>query len=685
MVGCFILGSGTIFNFEIGKYGDFTELREVIWKDNIDYFKEIGEKNDKRLKLWKVTIPTRNNVDYLDLKKNPHLEINVEQRFKGEELDPTWLVNKTFIEPPPEEHIHIIIQPPATKKRKAEETRKRKRLQYSPESKDGRQEEDKDVKLPYTPRQRGIGGTMFLTTEGDRVGNYEGIDLNSPDICSREQTIQKLVKKIYKAGFLLVRSPPMSGKTSLGQLLEQHLVKDSDIRVIRISCLWMGNPSGSWTYEEEFQRLMGITWKKFQEECFHIKTIFIIDEVQMLYVPNGEPMSASRHNGNVVWETIKRCQQVGNLFIIAFAAYGYKGAWDYSSTTCTIDVSPFAISSENTWSIEDVRFTKDEYKDYFLRFCRTHLGNIKDENDVKYLLKYVYNTTAGHPGLVAFFMNNIKNHFFPQLKYDDTLTFERIFLYLKSYRFMNAVNEGFRGYLHMQNLTPEEERLCDRVFRRPIDLRPNIEFDQIRLVKTNLLSEQDGKLDFASPYLRALYLQRRWGSTIRPTIPPQDFKSFLYGTFTKMNAEAIRNSYSVGKDGRLLERAWQMEFYRAATQILPADAFISPDVGTHWGSKGYLDFFVDDGRNWAIELLRDGENASDHKSRFEPRGIYKPIRDICKEWATIDIRCPGLRNDEPKYSGDCHWINVYCQEDWKSVIIEDKHKKIKVELMGEYS
>jgi hypothetical protein len=121
-----------------------------------------------------------------------------------------------------------------------------------------------------------------LTTEGDGVGNYEGIDLNSPDICRREQTIHKLVEKIEKVRFLLVRSPPMFGKTSLGQLLEQHLlVNDSDIRVIRISLIWMGNPSGSWTFERGFQRLMGITWEKFQQECVYIKTIFIIDEVQV--------------------------------------------------------------------------------------------------------------------------------------------------------------------------------------------------------------------------------------------------------------------------------------------------------------------------------------------------------------------------------------------------------------------
>jgi len=146
----------------------------------------------------------------------------------------------------------------------------------------------------------------------------------------------------------------------------------------------------------------------------------------MLYVPET--------NGNVFWETIKRCQQIGNLHIVAFAAYGYKGAWDLSS--------PFTIARENTWGIEDMRFTMDEYKDYFLRFCRKHLGKMKDENDIRYLQEYVHNTTARHPGLVAFFMNHIKDHFSPQLKYDDTLTFEKIFLYLKSYGFMRAVDEA---------------------------------------------------------------------------------------------------------------------------------------------------------------------------------------------------------------------------------------------------
>jgi hypothetical protein len=112
----------------------------------------------------------------------------------------------------------------------------------------------------------------------------------------------------------------------------------------------------------------------------------------------------------------------------------------------------------------------------------------------------------------------------------------------------------------------------------------------------------------------------------------------------------------------------------------PANIFISPDVGTYWGSSGYVDFFVDDDRSWAIVLLLDDQDASGHKSRFN--SIYKPIKKISKEWAIIDIRCPGLRDDEPEYSGDRHWINVYCQENWESVIIEDEDEKVEVQLIG---
>lgn len=131
----------------------------------------------------------------------------------------------------------------------------------------------------------GLGGTIIKTfqAEGRGVNTYEGIDINNPDICPREETLRKLVEKLNEEGVLLVRSPPMAGKTSLAQLLEQYLLRDNTIRVFRISLLWLRRVGGEpWTFEERFKELMnGTTWSQFVDECKLIKTFLIVDEVQV--------------------------------------------------------------------------------------------------------------------------------------------------------------------------------------------------------------------------------------------------------------------------------------------------------------------------------------------------------------------------------------------------------------------
>jgi len=130
----------------------------------------------------------------------------------------------------------------------------------------------------------GLGGTIIKTfqAEGRGVNTYEGIDINNPDICPREETLRKLVEKLNEEGVLLVRSPPMAGKTSLAQLLEQYLLRDNTIRVFRISLLWLRRVDEPWTFGAEFKKIMnGTTWGQFVDECKLIKTFLIVDEVQV--------------------------------------------------------------------------------------------------------------------------------------------------------------------------------------------------------------------------------------------------------------------------------------------------------------------------------------------------------------------------------------------------------------------
>ena len=44
--------------------------------------------------------------------------------------------------------------------------------------------------------------------------------------------------------------------------------------------------------------------------------------------------------------------------------------------------------------------------------------------------------------------------------------------------------------------------------------------------------------------------------------------------------------------------------------------YCSPDVGRIFGTKGFLDFYVDRSRKWGVELVRDGDKLKEHAERF---------------------------------------------------------------------
>ncbi|CAG8752969.1 1649_t:CDS:2, partial [Funneliformis caledonium] len=69
--------SGTSFNFEISELEDFTNLSKALWEKNKDYFINTGN----------VEIPTRNNKKYSELKKNLRVDIDVEQEFRGSQMN----------------------------------------------------------------------------------------------------------------------------------------------------------------------------------------------------------------------------------------------------------------------------------------------------------------------------------------------------------------------------------------------------------------------------------------------------------------------------------------------------------------------------------------------------------------------------------------------------------------------
>jgi hypothetical protein len=168
----------------------------------------------------------------------------------------------------------------------------------------------------------------------------------------------------------------------------------------------------------------------------------------------------------------------------------------------------------------------------------------------------------------------------------------------------------------------------------------------------------------------------------RPKSSPSDFNEFIKLVFAKMSSKILQKSKGRGTDQRLLERVWQMEFYRSSMQILSENNCASVDAGTSFGSRGYIDFYVNDDKNWAIEILRDGDKLLEHQRRFQKGGIYIPILKQVKKWALIDIHNSGMELPKPE-ERKTHDIYVICAENFESVRLIYPDREESVRLLGD--
>jgi len=101
-----------------------------------------------------------------------------------------------------------------------------------------------------------------------------------------------------------------------------------------------------------------------------------------------------------------------------------------------------------------------------------------------------------------------------------------------------------------------------------------------------------------------------------------------------------------------------MELFRAASTVLPTTCNISPDVGRLYGSRGFVDFYVNDNKKWLVELTVD-TRLGQHEARLSENGIYSSIP--MNEFVLLDFRAKKPSKDLiSKYPNV--WFVVYDQD-----------------------
>lgn len=183
-----------------------------------------------------------------------------------------------------------------------------------------------------------------------------------------------------------------------------------------------------------------------------------------------------------------------------------------------------------------------------------------------------------------------------------------------------------------------------------------------QLIREGWVCKTGDRVTFSSPVIVYVASIQLFGA-YRMNDEISNFVEFLFLCLQRLDPANLRDSLGRGNDDTLLERSWQMEFYRAATTCLGRKSHISPDVGHVFGSSGYIDFYVNGDKQWAIELTREGSEVREHESRFT--GIYALIP--MKEKAVIDFRVRPVR----KYV-DLVWYVQYDATNYRTATVSRK-------------
>jgi len=129
--------------------------------------------------------------------------------------------------------------------------------------------------------------------------------------------------------------------------------------------------------------------------------------------------------------------------------------------------------------------------------------------------------------------------------------------------------------------------------------------------------------------------------------------NFLESVLRQFDYQILSNlqSLSVGVNGEVFERHFQCEFYRCAISVLKGVCYCFPDVGKIYGSRGYLDFYVNSNYQWGVELVRNFDNLAGHAERFKQNGIYANIP--MREWRLLHfVSSTCGKKSEPLIEGE---------------------------------
>ncbi|KAG5183716.1 hypothetical protein JKP88DRAFT_262945 [Tribonema minus] len=231
-------------------------------------------------------------------------------------------------------------------------------------------------------------------------------------ITKRELTCQKLLRQLKKVGFMMVKAPPESGKTSLLQLFGRYLTQEG-IPYAHLTCIAIkADAQGRFSIDDALAALEPYKMDLHALIAHKSKPelVLLIDEGQILY-------DRVKTKSELFWASLKHLSSAtrggkldtpaARLRVLMAASYGTQGsdAPDAQTSCLSATATPISILPEATITIfppvapDGVSLQLDdaEYQELWTEFFRHEEFQLG-----KAVQDYVYDICGGQAGLVCY-------------------------------------------------------------------------------------------------------------------------------------------------------------------------------------------------------------------------------------------------------------------------------------------
>ncbi len=447
--------------------------------------------------------------------------------------------------------------------------------------------------------------------EKDRIFfERDGIRL-ATNLVPRTHLINVMESHLRSSRFLLLNSPPASGKTSLLQLFASAM--PSSYVFHPISCLRLTTP-GIELLKEKGLDLVG-------ETCIYgpddPPVFYLLDDAQMKYDETTFWYLLIKKLPNWLVPT--------NIKFIICATHMLKLGVD----------SPVEFGNLPRLTRDDLAVTSEE-------FTKLTSAGIQFDWDPTFLKTVIANECGKLIGAIQITMYEITENFFHMKEAHPSQS--DVLQYFFSEKFIERTGRCFG----VQLPTPSSKLRAFLVtcFFQPVPKKHQIsKKDDLNLTILNkagvILENSNGTIGFSSPLAKRFFTKALFPN--RSSTNPLSLKSLIKDSVKRLSSSLLRRSAL--SDSFPKEAVFQhMLMSSLASLTLPSCAIlpelseVCPDGAGIQRNKinGFIDFYLNGDLRWGIEILVKGDRVGAHIARFSPRGNYYPL--LVKDYVVVDFR-----------------------------------------------